>query len=223
MDETALLLVGIEVSVALAGFSGVVATFQDRDAATMARGDVVGLTIIVNFSLMGAFFCALPLILSVFRVDAAAIWSINSALQCVYVLNRMHYVHQNMNTVAWRTSTRRLFRMVQAVSAIVALALALNAAGQVFHREPGPSIAALFFGLGLVGFMFARLLLRPLWRALRLSLLSRVSSIAKFSMLGRAERRHRGRWSHQRRSRTASRIFRIGSPWNVLCGPEAQP
>ncbi len=167
MDESALLLVGIEVSVALAGFAGIVATFQNKGVATMDRGDVVGLTIIVNFGLVGAFFCALPLVLSIFRVGGATIWSINSALQCVYMLNRMHYIHKNMSVVTLRRSTRRLFRGFQGLSGFVVIVLALNVAGWVFHREPGPSIAALFFGLGLVGFMFARLLLRPLWRAVR--------------------------------------------------------
>jgi hypothetical protein len=167
MDESALLLVGIEVSVAFAGFAGIVATFQNRNEARIDRGHVVGLTMIVNFSLMGAFFCAFPLFLSVFRVEEATIWSVNSALQCVYTLNRMHYIHQNMSVVALKQSTRVLFRILQGVSFLVAVALALNAANQIFHREPGPSIAAIFFGLGLVGFMFARLLLRPLWRVVR--------------------------------------------------------
>ena len=164
MDESALLLVGIEVSVALAGFAGIVATFQNRDDTTVDRGHVVGLMIIVNFGLMGAFFCALPLVLSVFGIAAAVIWSINSALQCIYMLNRMLYVHRHMSLVALKRGTRRLFRIIQGSSFLVAVALALNAANLGFHREPGPSIAALFFGLGLVGFMFARLLLRPLWR-----------------------------------------------------------
>ena len=164
MDESALLLVGIEVSVAFAGFAGIIATFQNRDDARIDRGHVVGLTMIVNFSLMGAFFCAFPLLLSVFRIEEATIWSINSALQCIYTLNRMYYIHVNMSVVALRRSTQLLFRMLQGVSSVIAVALALNAANRVFHREPGPSIAAISFGLGLVGFMFARLLLRPLWR-----------------------------------------------------------
>ena len=167
MDESALLLVGIEVSVAFAGFAGIIATFQNRDEVTVDRGHVVGLTMIVNFSLMGAFFCALPLYLSVVGVEEATIWAINSALQCIYTLNRMHYIHQNMSVVALRRSTRLFFRTLQGVAFLVGVALALNATNQVFHRGPGPSIAALLFGLGLVGFMFARLLLRPLWRVVR--------------------------------------------------------
>ena len=167
MDESALLLVGIEVSVAFAGFAGIIATFQNRDEATIDRGHVVGLTMIVNFSLFGAFFCALPLALSVFRIEEATIWSINSGLQCIYTLNRMNYIHQNMSVVALKRTTRLLFRMLQGGASFVVVALALNAANLVFHRGPGPSITAIFFGLGLVGFMFARLLLRPLWRVVR--------------------------------------------------------
>ena len=167
MDESALLLVGIEVSVAFAGFAGIIATFQNRGDAKGDRAEVVGLTIIVNFSLIGAFFCTLPLVLSVVGIEEATIWAVNSALQCLYTLNRMYYIHQNMSVVALRSSTRMLFRMLQGVAFLLALALAFNASNQVFHREPGPSIAAIFFGLGMVGFMFARLLLRPLWRAVR--------------------------------------------------------
>ncbi len=165
MDESALLLVGIEVSVALAGFAGIVATFQNMGARAIDRGDVVGLTIIVNFGLMGAFFCTLPLVLSVFGVGTAAVWAINSALQCVYMLNRMQYVHRRMSVVPLRPRSRRVFRIIQGTSAVLAVALALNAGNRLFHREPGPSIAALLFGLSIVGFMFARLLLRPLWKA----------------------------------------------------------
>jgi hypothetical protein len=167
MEESALLLVGIEVSVAFAGFAGIVATFQNRNDARIDRGQLVGLTMIVNFSLVGAFFCSFPLFLSVLEVREATIWSINSALQCVYTLNRMHYIHKNMSVVALRWSTRLLFRMLQGVASLAAVALALNAANLVFHRGPGPSIGAILFALGLVGFMFARLLLRPLWRVVR--------------------------------------------------------
>jgi hypothetical protein len=167
MDESALLLVGIEVSVAFAGFAGIIATFQSSDETTVDRGHVVGLTMIVNFSLFGAFFCTLPLVLSLFGIEATTIWSINSGLQAVYALNRMYYIHQNMTLVALRQSTRLLFRILQAVGSLLVVTLLLNAANQVFQRGPGPSLAAIFFGLGLVGFMFARLLLRPLWRAVR--------------------------------------------------------
>ncbi len=167
MDESDLLLVGIEVSVAFAGFAGIIATFQFRKEARISRGHIVGLTIIVNFSLMCAFFSALPLLLSVLRFEDAMIWSLGSVLACIYIPNRMYHTHRNMSVVAVKRSTQLLFRVLFGVAALLFVSNALNAANQVFHREPGPYIAGIFFGLGLVGYMFARLLLRPLWRALR--------------------------------------------------------
>ncbi|MEJ2089938.1 MAG: hypothetical protein P8Y69_15970 [Gammaproteobacteria bacterium] len=43
----------------------------------------------------------------------------------------------------------------------------LNAFDVVFHREPGPYLAAITWGLGLAAYMFVRLLLHPLWRRVR--------------------------------------------------------
>ncbi len=60
-----------------------------------------------------------------------------------------------------------VFRALFGVAAILFVSNALNVANFVFHREPGPYIAGIVFGLGLVGYMFARLLLRPLWRVVR--------------------------------------------------------
>ena len=69
MDPYDLLMVGIEVSVAFAGFAGVVATFQFRDRTTVRRGDIVGLTMIVDFGLVCAFFSTLPLCLTILRIE----------------------------------------------------------------------------------------------------------------------------------------------------------
>ncbi len=167
MSESAILLVGIEVSVALAGFAGVIATFQFRDGAGINRGHMVALTIIVNFSLMCAFFSVLPPLLSILRFEDATIWLIGSALLCIYIPNRMYRIHRNMSVVALRRSTQLVFRALFGVAALLFVLNALNVANQVFHREPGPYIAAIVFGLGMVGYLFARLLLRPLWRVVR--------------------------------------------------------
>ena len=167
MDESALLLVGIEVSVAFAGFAGIIATFQFRDGARINRGHIVGLTIIVNFSLMCAFFSALPPLLFILRFADATIWSIGSVAACIYIPNRMYHIQRNMSVVAVRRSTRLLFSALFVAAAILFVSNALNVANFVFHREPGPYIAGIVFGLGVVGYMFARLLLRPLWRVLR--------------------------------------------------------
>ena len=165
MDPYDLLLVGIEVSVAFAGFAGVVATFQFRDRTTINRGDIVGLTMIVDFGLMCAFYSTLPLCLAIFNIEGDAIWIGCSGLATLAVGRAMYIVHSKMKPAAISSRSRLLFSILQGVAALIALSLVLNMANVVFHREPGPYIAAILFGLTLVGYMFLRLLLRPLWRA----------------------------------------------------------
>ena len=47
VDVFDLLMVGVEASIALAGFAGVIATYQINDVTRIRRGAVVGLTAIV--------------------------------------------------------------------------------------------------------------------------------------------------------------------------------
>ena len=75
MDVSDLLLVGIEASVAFAGFAGIIATFQFSDRTSVKRGDVVGLTMIVQNSLAIAFACTLPLVLRTFDLKDETIWT----------------------------------------------------------------------------------------------------------------------------------------------------
>jgi hypothetical protein len=165
MDSSDLLLVGIEVSVAFAGFAGVIATFQFRDTVRIKRGDIVGLTMIVDFGLVAALYSALPLVLSIFHVEGGILWVVCSSLAAIAVCRAMYIVHTKMKPAAISSHTRILFGILQGVAALVVLSLILNAANLVFHREPGPFIAAILYGLSLVGYMFLRLLIRPLWIA----------------------------------------------------------
>ena len=56
--------------------------------------------------------------------------------------------------------------LVQCISVVIFFANILNALDIVFHRSPGPFLVGVAFGMGIAGWMFARLLLRPIWRAL---------------------------------------------------------
>ena len=83
MEPSDFLLVGIEVSVAFAGFAGIIATFQFSDRTKIKRGDVVGLTMIVQNSLLAAFASALPLVLYTFDLSDETIWSLVSGVGAV--------------------------------------------------------------------------------------------------------------------------------------------
>ena len=172
MESTDLFLVGAEVGVAFAGFAGIIATFQFKGAKRIRRGDVVGLTMILQLSLNCALLSALPLLLSSFQINTAAIWTFCSLYGGSYVAYTMLTVHRNMRgaTKRWATkrwATRLLFGSLYAVSGLGVLVQFLNASNLIFHREPGPYIAGIILGLGMVGYMFGRLLLRPLWRAVK--------------------------------------------------------
>ncbi len=164
MESSDLLLVGIEVSVAFAGFAGIIATFQFRDEARINRGHIVGLSLIVHISLVLALASALPLLLSIFGVEDAALWAICSGLAAIWTSYTQYSVHRNMRGAVKRKFTRLFINMLQGVFALMVLSLILNMLDLVFHREPGPYIAAIATGLGLVGIMFTRLLVRPLWK-----------------------------------------------------------
>ena len=164
MEATDLLLIGTEVSVAFAGFAGIIATFQFRDETKINRGRIVGLTMIVQFSLMCSLFCVFPLLLSHFDLEDATLWSIVSCFGLVYICYSMYFINKNMRGAVRKKSARLLFGLFYGAAALVSLSLVLNIADLAFHKEPGPYLTAIVFGLSLVGYMFARLLLRPLWR-----------------------------------------------------------
>ena len=165
METTDLLLVGIEVSVAFAGFAGIIATFQFDREKQVKRGDVIGLAMIVHLSLSCAFCSSLPLLLSTFNIDATTIWAVCSAYAAVYTVYVMLSINRNLRGAVNKMSVRLLFGSFYAGGGCVVLVLLLNTVDLVFHREPGPYMAGIAFALGLVGYMFARLLLHPLWVA----------------------------------------------------------
>ncbi len=79
----------------------------------------------------------------------------------------MFYIYKSMQDAVASLATRLLFGTFQGIAAFLVLSMILNASDSVFHKEPGPYLASIFYGLCLVGYMFVRLLLRPLWKTIR--------------------------------------------------------
>ena len=167
MDTSDLLLMGIECSVAFAGFAGIIATFQFSDRTSVKRGDVVGLTMIVQNSLSIAFACTLPLVLKTFALKDETIWTVVSVYGAFSMTFSSYLIDKSMRGAVRKASLKLLFGSMQAISVMISICLILNASDLIFHRQPGPYIVALTANLGLVGYMFARLLLRPLWHEVR--------------------------------------------------------
>lgn len=166
MDHIEVLLTGVEISIAFAGFSGIVASFQLRNGGTIHRGDMVGLMIIVQTSLLSAMTCGVALVLFSFNIDEQTVWSIISGIAATWTAWISYLVYKNLRGFGKKRSSRLFVRALQFVYVMFIVALALNAFGIVFDREFGPFLAGYAAGMSLVGLMFLRLLLRPLWRML---------------------------------------------------------
>ena len=163
MIEISVLETVAEISVALAGFAGIVATFQFRDGDTPSAGKIVALTIIVNMGLSAGIFAFLPLILFSFTSDEAIVWFVASYSLAIYMCYMMLFVQKNMHGKVRRSRVRLLFSIYQVVSGMLIVVLLLNGANIGIERGLGPYFLTLMYGLYIVGTNFMRLLLSPLW------------------------------------------------------------
>jgi len=166
METNDLLLVGTEVSVALAGFAGIVATFQFRDDESIKRGDVVALTMIVQLSLGCALLTIIPILLSIIGFDEERLWVVCSLIGAAWGAYHMYIVDRGMRGAVRRTSLRILFGGFQGVFGIIVASLLLNTVDIFFHKGPGPYLIGIVLCLSLVGYMFTRLLVHPLWQTI---------------------------------------------------------
>jgi hypothetical protein len=162
-----LLMVGIEASVALAGFSGIIATFQMGSEGGARRGPVASLTVVVEFSLLSALTCTLPLFLHTLGIAGPALWTVSSLIGAGFTGYGAYGGFRNMRGALTTRSITLLFALLQLVGAMVIAANLLNVANVVFHREPGPVIAVVLYALTVAGYVFSRLLLLPLWKAVK--------------------------------------------------------
>lgn len=169
MTDISILETVAEISIALAGFAGIVATFQFREGNSPSAGKIVALTIIVNMGLSAGMFSFLPLLLFSFISDEAIVWFVASYLMAIYACYMMFFVQKNMHGKVRRNRVRFLFSTYQIIAGLLILILLLSGANLGIERGLGPYLLALMFGLYLVGTNFMRLLLSPLWKRYRSS------------------------------------------------------
>lgn len=165
MEYADYLIVTIEVSIALAGFAGIVVAFQYRNGSRVKRGEVLGLSLLVNNGLVCAGFAALPLALFGFGLADETVWQISSSLMLVNYVAFFYLVARQLTKVRLGNKRLKLFYISLYVPAIVIFLMnIMNILGIVFHQEFGPYFLALLQPLVLAGLMFAQLVMHPLWR-----------------------------------------------------------
>ena len=163
MEGTDQLLIVTEVSVALAGFAGIVSAYQYKEGRKISRGDALGIAMMVNIGLVNAIFSLLPLILFSLGLNETATWKVCSALMAINYLIFFAYVFKNMRGVRVRkVSSKLIYILLYSVAFIFMI---VNVLGIGYNGEQGPFFVSLILLLVIAGYMFARLVLRPLWRS----------------------------------------------------------
>lgn len=164
MNSIDQLLTVAEIALTLAGFAGIIATFQFKNSAFFSKGRVLSLSLIVYISLVGTFFAVLPIALLNFGLSEKSVWATCSALMALNITVFIIYIWQ-------RTHTDHLSRLLRAfystafVGAILIVVINLmNCAAIVFDSEYSIYFLNFLYCLFLVGFYFSRLLLQPLWK-----------------------------------------------------------
>lgn len=168
MGVTDQLLTITEIAIALAGFAGIVASFQFSAGVPVSRGNVLGLAMMIKISLVTAVFAVLPLAIFNFQAGESLVWSISSGLYgLTYIVFFLFTIKRYRRVRISKGPSRLIFRFMGALLIFFAIVLILNSLNVMFHQEAGPYLVALIYSLSSSGYMFVRLVIRPLWRDVR--------------------------------------------------------
>ena len=158
MDHRDILLTLAEISVAFAGFSGVVAVFGRRDPGTWSFADRVRFFMLVHASLSSLLLCIVPFGLLALNVAEASVWR---SLSAVFVLNIIVVGFLFIRRfLAASSSERAEFTLIvfPVFFAIIASVLVLSIYNVAVGATFGPFLVALIFLLVYSSFLFARML-----------------------------------------------------------------
>jgi len=169
METINQLIIVIQISISLAGFSGIVASFQYREGTKITRGDTLGLVLLVNMSLVATFFSVLPIVLFNFSVRENSVWGICSMLMAANYTVFLYYILGRLKHVKVKRNITKIIHSLWTIFCVVIIILNIfNSLGIILHREYPPYFVSLLLPLIVAGYLFARLVSRPLWRAIRL-------------------------------------------------------
>jgi hypothetical protein len=167
MEPTDVLTLCAEVAVALAGFAGIIATFQFRDGKKIRRAELVGLNIIVTTALIDTFACIVPLVLLTYGIKESTVWGLSSCIFAIPSAILLYRVVTDLKGAVRKKAIVAYHVALQTLIGVAILILILNATGVIFDREAGPYITSVVAGMFMCGLMFSQLLLYPLQRRLR--------------------------------------------------------
>ena len=153
-----------EVSIALAGFSGLVAVFRSERLGSWLPRERFLFWLLLAFTLGAVFFSLLPVALLGLHLSEKAVWGVSSSLLSIYLVG-MYVValaaHVRMNRGGYRTSRPAAWYIFPPGGLLAVAVLALNAAGIGLSRDMGPYYVGLLFLLLAGSMAFVFLLIFP--------------------------------------------------------------
>jgi len=159
MQAAGTLEVFAEIAIAIAGFSGVVSALSDSTKATGL--DRARLAMLLQTSLIAAFFSLLPLVLFSTSLAPASIWGVTSSCWIIYMAVNLTTLRRRIGNAG--PAPDRMSRPLLAFAfSGIALMLVLQALNAVAMRLAWPHLAALLWGLMMASLFFVRLI-QSLW------------------------------------------------------------
>jgi hypothetical protein len=158
VDHGDILLTLAEVSVAFAGFSGVVAVFGRRDPGTWSFADRLRFSTLVHSSLSSLLLCIVPFGLLAFNVAEASVWRSLSALFVLYAILASFLSIRRLLAISSSERAEFTVIVIPVIFAILATIVALNIYNVAVGATFGPFLVALIFLLVLSSYFFARML-----------------------------------------------------------------
>lgn len=169
MNEADQLITVAEIAIALAGFAGIIATFQAKNGMPARRGVAVGLAMMVNVSLLNAGFCALSLVLLNFELESSQVWGISSTLMGLNYIVVMYYITRRLmhGMTILRKGSKFFVFSLMSTNTVIGLSVLANGLGIGFNQEYAPYFVSVVYPLFVVRFMFSRMLMHPIWKSIR--------------------------------------------------------
>ena len=162
MEHSEVLLTLTEVSVAFAGFSGIVAVFGRIDIGDWSIGDRYRFFALVETSLAAAFLSLVPFGLAAVRLSPGFVWRSASMLSVAYMATSYATHILRYRSVPADARSDAAWGDIYATGVADVVIVALNLYNVVTLGEPGLFLLGLILIVAEGGFFFARLLFQAL-------------------------------------------------------------
>lgn len=158
MEYGDVLLTLAEVSVAFAGFAGVVSVFGRNDPSSWSFADRSRFYSLVSTSLAVVFLSVIPFGLAALHISAATVWRIASGLLVVYLAASLIVWRQQFRSASKQERSAVSLPVLWGVVLCDVVILGLQVYNMTLGASIGPYLICLILLVGQAAFYFARLL-----------------------------------------------------------------